>query len=282
MKSVLIISFSILLFFILFSLWGFYSAIKPIKLISSHTPEDFDVFYQNISFYTADNVKIKGWFVPSENPKAKTIILLHGYPADKGDLLPSRIFLQQKYNLLFFDFRYFGVSGGSYTTLGKNEVQDLLGAIKYLQTRGINEVGVWGLSMGGAVALLTAPQTPEIKAIVVESSYARLDWMADGYYRIPYVNYGLAWLTGLWGQLFLGIDINKENTLTAAEKIKIPVLLIHSQQDSVVPFKHAQTLKNALKNNPHFEIIFIQDKAHGQLINDYDKIIMNFFDRYLK
>lgn len=282
MKSVLITTITVLIFFIFLSLWGFYSAIKPIKLMSNKTPEDFDVFYQNVTFYTDDNIKIKGWFIPSEDPKAKTIILLHGYPADKGDILPSRLFLQQKYNLLFFDFRYFGISGGSYTTLGKNEVQDLLAAIKYLHTRGINEVGVWGLSMGGAVALLTAPRAPEIKAIVAESSYARLDWMADEYYNIPYINYGLALLTRLWGKLFLGIDIKKESILMEAEKLQIPILLIHSQHDNVIPFKHAQALKDALKNDPHLEIIFFQDIAHGQTMPGYDKIIMNFFDRYLK
>lgn len=49
--------------------------------------------------------------------------------------------------------------------------------------RGIDEVSMCRFSMGGAVALMTAPRMPEIKAIVSESSYARLDLMAHEMYR---------------------------------------------------------------------------------------------------
>ncbi len=141
-----------LIFFILLtSLWGFYSSIRPPKIISTITPQDLGLEYEEISFTTADNIKIAGWLVPSvaEGLKAKTIILLHGYPADKGDILPALSFLSNKYNLLLFDFRYLGKSGGRYSAVGAKEVEDLLAAIYFLKTRGIEEVGVWGFSMGG-------------------------------------------------------------------------------------------------------------------------------------
>lgn len=83
----------------------------------------------------------------------------------------------------------------------KNEILDLLAAIHYLQSRHIHEVGVWGFSLGGAAALMTAPLAP------AESSYARLDWMAYDFYRIPFLKYPLGELTRLWGLLFLHYDI---------------------------------------------------------------------------
>ncbi|TAK73407.1 MAG: alpha/beta fold hydrolase, partial [Gammaproteobacteria bacterium] len=253
MKQALIIILLISLFLIVLSLWGFYSAIRPIKLISSTTPAHFNIRYENVSFFTKDGIQLNGWFIPCSHPKAKTIILLHGYPADKGDILPSRIFLHKNYNLLFFDFRYLGKSGGYYSTLGKEEVLDLQAAIRYLQSRGINEVGVWGFSLGGAVALMAAPSTPEIKAIVSESSYARLDWMAYEYYHLPLFRYVLGELTRLWGIIFLHYDIREVSPLIAAEKINIPVLLIHSKHDKVTPFKNALALEQALKHDPHLE-----------------------------
>ena len=64
------------------------AAIRPFKIISTVTPRDFGLAYENISFQTTDQVVIRGWFIKHPNPQAKTIIILHGYPADKGNLLP--------------------------------------------------------------------------------------------------------------------------------------------------------------------------------------------------
>lgn len=280
MKNTLsIIIISILLLCI--SLWGFYSAIRPFKITSSVTPENYGIAYENISFKTKDNLLIRGWFIKNAHPHAKTIILLHGYPADKGDILPATLFLHKTYNLLYFDFRYLGESEGFYSTIGKNETLDLLAAIQYLHTRHINEVGVWGFSLGGAVALMTAPYAPEIKAIVAESSYARLDWMAYDYYRIPLLKYLLGELTRFWAWVFLHYDIREVSPAFSAEKLSIPVLLIHSREDNVISFENALLLKNALSHNKNTETIFIDHGRHGEHFQNYDKVIQKFYDTNL-
>jgi pimeloyl-ACP methyl ester carboxylesterase len=209
MKLLLNILAALVVFLIAFSLWGFYWAIRPLRITSSITPTTFGVAYENISFRTKDHVLLKGWYIPSPNPRAKTIILLHGYPADKGNILPSRMFLHSDYNLLLFDFRYFGDSEGNYSTAGKNEVLDLLAAIDYLKYRGIDKVYVWGFSLGGAVALMAAEKTSAIQSVIAESSYARLDWMAYEYYPFPLLRYPLGELTRFWAWLFLNINTKK-------------------------------------------------------------------------
>lgn len=279
MEKILILLFA---FFIFFSLWGFFWAIRPLRITSNITPKKYHVNYEDVSFLTSDQVLIRGWFIPSAKPKAKTIILMHGYPADKGDILPAMIFLHDEYNLLFFDFRYFGQSGGHYSTIGKNEVLDLLAAIQFLKTKGIHEVGVWGFSLGGAVALMTAPQAPEIKAVISESSYARLDWMAYEYYPIPLFRYPLGALTRLWGIVFLGYDIKQVSPQKAAENLKIPVLLIHSTRDNVIPFEHALLLEKALNHNPQAKMVFTGDGVHGQFVVDHEKMVREFFEKNLK
>lgn len=281
MKPYLTSIIYLFLFLIFFSLWGFYWAVRPIRITSSITPKDFGVKYESISFKTSDNILIKGWFIPSPLPHAKTIILLHGYPADKGNILPSRLFLYHNYNLLFIDFRYFGESGGHYSSVGKNEVLDLLAAIRYLHSRGINEVGVWGFSLGGAVALMAAEQTPEIKAIIAESSYASLNQMVYEYYRIPLLRYPLGQLTRLWAWIFLQEDIATVSPADSAKKLRIPILLIHSKSDNVISFQNALLLQQALKNNNKTEIIFNEGLSHGEPFNDYEKTIKRFFDNNL-
>ena len=68
-------------------------------------------------------------------------------------------------------------------------------------------MGVWGFSMGGAVGLMAIDKAPEIKAVVSESSYASLAEMALQLFRMPLLNYPMAYLIGFWANLFFGIDV---------------------------------------------------------------------------
>ncbi len=281
MMTMINIIISIIIFLLGLSLWGFYNVIRPTKIRSNVTPEAYGLAYESISFSTKDHVLIHGWFIPSPFPQAKTIILLHGYPADKGDILPSRIFLHPNYHLLFIDFRYLGQSSGSHSTVGRDEILDVLAAIDYLDKKGIHEVGVWGLSMGGAIALMAAAETSKIKAVVVESAYAQLSWMANDHYRIPLLKYPLTQLTRCWAWLFLRYDIQAVSPAKSAEKLKMPILLIYSKQDNVVPFKHGLLLQESLRHNPQAQFIFVEDVAHGESIKDGQKIVKEFFDKNL-
>ena len=264
------------------SLWGFYISIKTPKIISHITPSNYSMEYEELSFKTKDNLNLSAWFIANErDPESKTIILLHGYPADKGNILPIMRFLNEKYNLLLFDFRYLGSSEGKYTTIGAKEVEDLLAAIKFLKSRGIEEVGVWGLSMGGAVALMTAKEAPEIKAIMADSAYANLNLMSYELYRIPVLRYPLGYLTALWGKLFLGMDIRKTSPELAVKNLSIPILIFHSKADEVIPFKNAERLEEALKNNPKAEFWFVEKLTHEQHPKNYQDRVLDFFERNL-
>ena len=266
---------------IIISLWGFYSSIRPPKIISSVTPRDLKMNYEDVSFRTADGLTLRGWYIPAAQRTEKTLILLHGYPADKGNILPALSFLHEDFNLLLFDFRYLGKSEGNYSTAGAKEVEDLLAAIQFLKSRGVREVGVWGFSMGGAVALMAIEKAPEIRAVVSESSYASLAEMTFELLRIPGLNYPIAYLVGLWAKLFLGIDVTEASPADRIRNTKIPILLIHSSADAVIPFSHARSLQQALAKNPNAEFWFHEQFAHGQLASDYKNRVRNFFLKHL-
>ncbi|MGH7848424.1 MAG: alpha/beta hydrolase [Candidatus Binatia bacterium] len=270
--------FLVVFFFFFASLWGFYNAVRPFKIVSSITPKDLGLDYEEVSFVSSDKVTLHGWFIRhKQSQEAKTIIALHGYPADKGNILPVVGFLTEKYNLLLFDFRYLGASGGRYSTVGAEETRDLRSAIEFLKSRGIREIGVWGFSMGAAVALMAAPQLAEVKAVVSDSSYARLDFLAPVLFRLPFLKYPLAWLTQLWARLFLGVDLEKVSPMESAKNLHIPVLIIHSKDDLLIPFQHAALLQEALRNNGKARFWFHEDLFHGQLSPDYQRRVADFF-----
>jgi pimeloyl-ACP methyl ester carboxylesterase len=237
--------------------------------------------YEDVSFKTADGLTLRGWYIPCAKTTGRTLVLLHGYPADKGNILPPLAFLREDFNLLLFDFRYMGESAGSYSTAGAKEVEDLLAAIQFLNGRGITEVGVWGFSMGGAVALMAIEKAPGIRAVVSESSYAKLGDMAHQLFRIPLLNYPMAYLVRLWAKLFLGIDLNDVSPAERVRETKIPVLLIHSAADEVIPFSHGQVLRQALAKNPNAEFWFETGNIHGQLGADYRSRVRNFFLKHM-
>ena len=263
------------------AVWALYISVRPPRISSDVTPKNFSVPYEDVSFTTRDGITLAGWFVPSAASSTKTIVALHGYPADKGDILPAVVFLQKTYNLFLFDFRYFGKSAGAYTTVGMRETEDLRAAIAFLKTRGITQVGVWGFSMGGAVALMASSQTSEIAAVAAESSYARLDLMASRLFRVPVLNRVLGSLVTWLGKALVRIDVTKVSPQAAAEKITIPVLLIHSQDDEVIPFSHAKLLQEALGHNTRAEFWFEENLAHGEFSAKYQPRIEEFFAKNL-
>jgi len=271
----------VLLFFILFSFVGFLISIRPPRITSSITPADLGLKYEDVSFLTTDGLWLRSWFIPNRAEKTKTLILLHGYPADKGDILPALSFLSRNYNLLLFDFRYLGESEGRISTAGAKETEDLLAAIRFLKSRGKEEVGVWGFSLGGAVALMTAKKAPEIKVIVAESSYARLDLMAREIYKIPVLKYPLAYITGLWSKIILGINLKDISPAESVKGLNLPILIVHSKNDRVIPFNHAVMLQETLKDNLMAEFWFEENLTHGELGREYQKRIEEFFDKNL-
>ncbi|HEY7316940.1 MAG TPA: alpha/beta fold hydrolase [Candidatus Binatia bacterium] len=266
---------------VILSLWGFYISIRPPKLVSAITPRDLMMTYEDVSFKTSDGLSLSGWYIPSAKKIEKTLILLHGYPADKGNILPALAFLHNDFNLLLFDFRYLGKSEGSYSTAGAKEVEDLLAAVQFLKNRQVNEVGVWGFSMGGAVGLMAIEKAPEIRAVVSESSYSSLAAMTFELMKIPLLNYPIAYLIGFWAKLFLGIDVRDASPADRIRNTSIPILLIHSSADAVIPFSHAKLLQQALAKNPNAEFWFHDDFAHGQLATDYRTRIKDFFLKHM-
>ncbi len=273
-------------FLVLFSLYGFWVAIHPSKFITNLTPKDMKWNYEEVTLITDDNIKLSSWWVPAQNPSEKVIIMLHGYPADKANLLPWSKFLHEEYNLFFLDFRYFGESEGSMTTVGYKEQQDLKAAIDYLNEKDFTKIGAMGFSLGGAVGILTAGKQEGLKAIVSDSAFANIDLMSHEFYKNLFVlKYPLTFLTKLWAQIFLGINLNEIAPEISAINLTIPILLIHSKKDQTISFENALRIQKGLKDNPKAEFFFPEEGVHGGLSAniqvEYEERVIKFFKRSL-
>ena len=144
-----------------------------------------------------------------------------------------------------FDLRGHGESEGERTTVGYQEVRDVQGALAWLKERGFepNEVVLHGWSMGGGTVVRSAPGMG-VAAVVEESGYADLPLLLRD--RLPessnlpsFFNPGIF----LMAKLFLDFDPWAVKPGDAAAKLAeegVPLLIIHSRDDEMVPFEHAE------------------------------------------
>lgn len=253
----------------------------PSRIESELTPENYNLLFEEITLTTKDGISIDGWFIPAPAPQKPALLILHGYPAEKGDLLFRASQLHQDFNILLIDFRYFGKSGGSFTTLGTNERLDLEAAIDFLESRGFKKVGVFGFSFGGATAILQAAKDDRIAAVVSYASFADLTLLGkDIYKHLPIIREALVPLIKFWANTFWDVDA-VYSPKVAAQNLSTPILIIHSKQDDQIPFHHAELLMNALRNNERAEFYFPETGLHGELPADFDERVKYFFERYV-
>ena len=266
---------------ILVSLWIFWMSVRPPHLAVDGTPRDYRLAAEDLALTTADGVKLTAWLIPAAAASAPAVVVLHGYPANKADLLPIAGALHGRFTVLLVDFRYFGGSEGRATTLGFRERADLRAAVDALAQRGHTRIGVFGYSLGGAVALMGAAEDPRIRAVAVWAPFADLRVLArDLYGGVWLLKYPLVELMVLWCRVFLGADITRPSPEMAAARLTIPVQVWASRDDDQIPFAHAERLQRALARNPHAEFEFGRG-LHTERAADFDRRLVEFFARTL-
>lgn len=265
---------------IVLSLLAFWIAVRPPRIAIPLSPEDYRLVPEPVSIAADDGVRLSGWLLAREG--APAVVLLHGYPADKRDMLPLAAALSPRFTVLLMDLRSFGQSGGRVTTLGMRERRDLSRALDFLAARGHRRIGVFGFSLGGAVALMTAAEDRRIGAVVAYAPFADLPSLGHELYawlgplKVPLVR-----LMTLWGRLFLGVDLTRPSPLGAVRGLATPVFLVHSREDEQIPFRHAERLREGLGTSGGAEFYFSERGRHGELPPDFVARVAAFLEAHL-
>ena len=127
--------------------------------------------HENVSFETADGLRLRGWYVPSKNGAA-----VIAFPGRKGTQDPARILARHGYGVLLFDRRGEGESEGDPNGWGWEGHRDVAAAVRYLQERPDVQrarIGGIGLSVGGEMMLESAARSPGLGAVVSEGAGER-------------------------------------------------------------------------------------------------------------
>jgi dienelactone hydrolase len=175
------------------------------------TPADYGLTYESVSFITADGLTIRGWYVPSQNKAV--IIYLHSFGSTRAQMVGlSAALAQHGYGALLIDLRAHGESDGEVLPYGGPEAEDVVAAVKFLQSRADvdpERIGVLGWSLGAQTAILGAARTDAIKAVVSDAPGATTqeDWvypsLSDKFFiPMDFLFYHtLPFVTGVWQPL---------------------------------------------------------------------------------
>lgn len=151
-------------------------ALLPLHAGETLDPTGFLGRVESVEFQTPDGLSHNGWFFPGLRG-APLVVICHGYRSSRSETLTLATSLQQhRYNVFAFNFAGHGNSPAGYTTLGYRESEELLAALKMLSDRtdiDPQRLGLWGHSLGAYSALSAAQQFPRVKAVALDSVYAR-------------------------------------------------------------------------------------------------------------
>jgi len=201
------------------------------------TPSAVGLPYEPVGLLTEDNIQLDGWFIPASENRG-VILFCHGNAGNISHRFESlQLFHRLGFSTLIFDYRGYGRSQGHPSEAGT--YLDAEAAWRYLtRQRSIapKHIILFGRSLGAAVAVHQATvHTPG--ALIVESCFTSVpDMAAELYPFLP-----ARWLSRL-----------SYNALQELQTVSCPVLVIHSRDDEIIPFRHGQSLYRAANEPKQF------------------------------
>lgn len=262
------VSISFILMLMLYLLQGkmLFLANVPGRALTA-SPGDIGLQFEDVSLTTADNEVLHGWFVPTTG-SVGTVLFFHGNAGNISHRLDSiEIFNELNLDVLILDYRGYGQSSGK--TSEQGTYTDAQTAWDYLvNERGIapEEIVIFGRSLGGAVASwLAARATPG--AVILESCFTSVPDMAERLY--PF----------LPARKFTRLQYP---VIEHVKLISSPLLVVHSQQDEIIPFDMGQAVFAAAPE-PKEMLIISGDHNGGFLLNrhQYQSVIGSFLAQHL-
>lgn len=240
---------------------------------------------------TSDGIRIAGWYVPAAadiGPAGATVVLAHGWGANKSQMLDYIALLSERYNVVAFDQRNHGQSSGDQTTQGVLEQLDLRAVIDWLvATKAPQQIALFGVSMGGATAINEAVGDERVAAVVMDSTHARLGHAAQA--RLELAGYPLSlpgsWAVLLGGLLRTGQDMSAVDPVHAiARNAERPVLVIEAGQDAAIgPADGQELLEAAEAAGVDAELEICEPAGHAKAIEEcpaeYREWVLGFLDR---
>lgn len=214
--------------------------------------------YRDVTFAGA-GVELRGWQAPASGARRGTMLYLHGVADNRASGVGViERFRRRGFDVVAYDSRAHGTSGGRSTTYGFYEKVDLQRVLDVLPA---GPVVVVGSSLGAAVALQAAAEDRRISAVVAAEPFSDLRTVVRE--RAPFF-----FTAGAVGEALRLAEkrgrflVESVNPMVAARRITVPVLLVHGAADTDTPPDHSKRLYENLAGPK--QLILVPGAGHSE------------------
>lgn len=267
-----------------------YSIIKPWKHAAKSTPAELGLAAEHLAIDGFDGVKINGWFVrpAGDSIYPNTAIFCHGIGGNLGHFIKTAQFVSENgWNSVLLDGRAQGESGGDFCTFGYFEEKDLQLVVDFLKKNRPVEsqkLGIWGASLGGAIALQCLENDPRLDFGIVESTFTDLPTIVSDYQAQKFFNIRLPWASEKAlkkaGEL-AHFDPTSVRPVDAAKQIFQPILMAHGDADDRISVDYGRRIfQNLASKNKELVIVPGANHINVHTVGgaDFDKKCLQFLD----
>lgn len=254
-------------------------------------PRDAGIPQEDVVITSHDGHALRGWLVRVPKSRSRgTVLYLHGVGDCRTAGVPlAQLLFKNGFNVLLYDSRAHGESGGAFCTYGYYEKHDVSTAISYLEGRKdirVGRVGVFGTSMGAAVAIQAAAIDPRVKAVISEAGFTDLRTISVDYQKrivkLPW--HFLRNVAMARSQTIANFKAREVSPVTDVQRLAIPILFIHGMEDRLINYEYSKTLYHFAKNPK--ELVLIPGANHTDIWEiagkRYERKIISFFTRTLR
>jgi fermentation-respiration switch protein FrsA (DUF1100 family) len=226
---------------------------------------------EEVSIQAADGVSLKGWYIHPHNFNGSVVVLLHGITDNREGVAGyGKLFLDHGYAVLLPDARAHGESGGQLATYGVKEADDVHRWADWIYRHDPPRcIYGFGESYGAAIVLQSLAVEPRYCAVVAESSFSTAREMS--YERVSGPLHLQPWFgrtlgrpiiasAVLYARLRYSVDLLEPSPLDAVVRSRVPVLLIHGENDHEISPRHSIILAGAAHD--HIAIWLVPNAFH--------------------
>ena len=246
----------------------------------------------DVSINASDGAVLRAWLLRPAEGNGDFLIFLHGMGDNRlGMTGYAGLALSHGYGALMPDARAHGSSGGAVATYGLLEAEDIHSWAHYLlTTQHPRCIYAFGESMGAAQVLQSLTTEPDFCAVAGECPFST-------FREIAYDRMGQAFHTGPWlGRTILrplvesaflyakwkyGLDLRLVSPEDAVAATKVPVLLIHGQNDTNIPIRHSRRIA---ARNPDVVLWEVPNAEHSSAIaaatQEFERRLISWFENH--
>ena len=269
------------------ALIGIASVLGVGQMATRATPSDVGPLASNeqeIQLMAQDGVQIAASFFPVADPDAPVVLMLHGNGANRAQFRGHIGWLNQAgYAAMTLDFRGHGESAAKGKSFGLFEARDAEAAVAWIkQNHPQSKIGVIGVSLGGAAALLGDDGPLPVDAMVLKAVYPDIDRAIRNRAQTvvgPYLSSIVTPLLTYQSPLLYGEWPDRISPIAAARSFAKPALVIGGGGDIYTPQEETIALAKAL-GGPS-DVWIVADLSDDQLSDfdspEYQARVLGFF-----